>query len=323
MPSVGKHGSRWRAQVAIKGKRSSKVFDTKNAAILWAIEQETVLKSGSATVAGYTVGNAFERYAREVSPTKRGERWESVRLSKFSRDRISMIPIEKLEPSDVQDWIDRQVISAGSVLRELNLMQAVFKQARKWRWTNADPFQDIDRPKAPAHRDRLISTAEISSITDLGYLSDHTKPDTKTGQTVLVFLLALETAMRKGEILALEWQHIQIDRQTAHLPTTKNGKPRNVPLSKKAIKLLEQMAPGDSGKVFSVSSDSFDQLFRKLKIKAGVSGFTFHDTRHTAVTRLASKLSVLELARMVGHSDPRSLMWYYNATAEQLAAKLD
>jgi len=320
MASVSKHGKRWRAQVAIKGRRTSKVFDSKNDATLWAIEQETVLRSGKATVGGYTLSDAFDRYAKEVSPEKKGERWEIVRLKKLSRDRIGLIPIDKIEPDDMQDWIGRQTISAGSVLRELNLIQSVIKQARKWRWTNSDPFVGLEKPQSPKHRERLITDAEIAAICKL---LPPGSGNTKSHQVVIVMLIALETAMRKGEILKLEWQHVHHDRAFVHLPHTKNGKSRDVPLSRAAIEIFNGLEPQDTGKVFTVSSDSFDQLFRKLKTKAGVEGFTFHDTRHTAVTRLASKLSVLELARMVGHSDPRSLMWYYNATAEQLAAKLD
>ena len=66
-----------------------------------------------------------------------------------------------------------------------------------------------------------------------------------------------------------------------------------------------------------------DALFRKYRDKAGIDNLHFHDTRHEAVTRLAKKLDVLDLARMIGHRNLKTLMVYYNATAEELAQKLD
>lgn len=321
MASVSRHGKRWRAQVAIKGKRKSKVFDTRNEATLWAIEAETVLKGGKATVGGYTLREAFKRYAEEISPTKRGERWEVLRLNKLCRDRISYIPVDRLENQDVQDWIDRQTISAGSVLRELNLIQSVVKQCRRWRWTNLE-LTDLRKPRQPKHRERLITPQEIKLLLAHSTLKNRNSKISTADQVLIAFQLALETAMRKGEILGLTWDNVYLDRHYVHLPITKNGKGRDVPLSNKAVKLLKQMNPS-RGKVFSVSDGTFNQSFSDLRKKAGVSGFVFHDTRHTAITRLASKLSVLELARMVGHSDPKTLMVYYNESAEKLAAKLD
>jgi len=74
--------------------------------------------------------------------------------------------------------------------------------------------------------------------------------------------------------------------------------------------------------VFASNQASGGQLFRRACQLAGVTGLTFHDTRHEALTRLARKLEVLDLAQMVGHRDPRSLMIYYNATASEIAGRL-
>ena len=242
-----------------------------------------------------------------------------MRLNKLCRDKLSLIPLERLESEDVQDWIDRQSISAGSILRELNLIQAVLREARRWRWTNIE-LRDLKKPQEPRHRERLITPEEIQILVD----SANTLPEgSKSLIVLLVFQVALETAMRKGEILNLTWENVYLDRRFVHLPDTKNGKPRNVPLSTKAIELLTLMVPKQSGRVFVINSGSFDTLFRKLRKKAKLSGFTFHDTRHTATTRLASKFTLLELARITGHTDPRSLMIYYNPTPEMLASKLD
>ncbi len=94
------------------------------------------------------------------------------------------------------------------------------------------------------------------------------------------------------------------------------------PQSSKAITLLQELQPKKSGNVFSVPQESGAIYFRKAVRLAGIENLTFHDSRHEALTRLARKLDVLDLARMVGHRDPRSLMIYYNPTPTEIAERL-
>ena len=105
---------------------------------------------------------------------------------------------------------------------------------------------------------------------------------------------------------------------------TKNGTKRAVPLSSRAVALLKLLPePEEGGTLFGVTSRSLDALFRKAKTRAGIEDATFHDARHLAITRLAKKLNVLDLARMVGHRDLKQLQVYYNESAEDMAARLD
>ena len=87
------------------------------------------------------------------------------------------------------------------------------------------------------------------------------------------------------------------------------------------------MAPLYKGKglddrLFKLESASADTMFRRVRDELGIDGLTFHDTRHEAITRLARKVDVLDLARITGHKDLKSLMIYYNATASELAQRL-
>jgi len=102
----------------------------------------------------------------------------------------------------------------------------------------------------------------------------------------------------------------------------KNGDEREVPLSKEAVRLLQCMRPFKDP-VFRLTDEVRDVLFREARDRAGIVGLTFHDTRHEATTRLARKLDVLDLARMLGHRDVKSLLIYYNATAQEIAGRLD
>jgi len=128
--------------------------------------------------------------------------------------------------------------------------------------------------------------------------------------------------MRAGEICGLVAS--EIVGRTATLRHTKNGTKRGVPLSRLAAELLRVLPEVlKEEPIFGITARSLDALFRKAKKRALIEDGTFHDTRHLAITRLAKKLNVLDLARMVEHRDLRQLQVYYNETAETMATRLD
>jgi integrase len=142
-------------------------------------------------------------------------------------------------------------------------------------------------------------------------------------KVAVAFLVAIETAMRAGEICSLKSKNVDFERRTAFLPDTKNGYSRAVPLSQEAIRLLKRIDPwGDDGSVFGMASSTLSTLYKRAVDRTDIKELTFHDTRHEAITRLARKLDVLDLARMVGHRDIKQLLTYYNREAAELALQL-
>jgi integrase len=142
-------------------------------------------------------------------------------------------------------------------------------------------------------------------------------------RTGLAFLFALETAMRSGEILALTPEHIHAKERWVHIPKSKNGDERDVPLTRRAVEILEALPPSDGGPVFNVKDATRDKLFRDARDAAKLFNLHFHDSRAEAIWRLSKKLDVLELARVIGHRDINSLLIYYSADASEMAARLD
>lgn len=213
-----------------------------------------------------------------------------------------------------------KTVLGSTVNRDLNLISHVFTTARrKWNWASKSPTADVRRPKYPPPRDRLISQDEIDRIC-LALAYDG-KITNKSGVVPAAFLLAIGTGMRSGEILSLTPE--RVTGSVAHLSRTKNDNKRDVPLSKRALEILGELpVPAASTPYFNVTDESRDSLFRKAVTRAGIEGLTFHDARHEAITRLAKKLNILELARMVGHKDIRQLQVYYNKTAAEIAKKL-
>lgn len=304
--------------------RKSKTFETKLAAQKWAIAYELAIRERDQGIdTSRTVGDLLKRYSEEVSTKKRTGRNEQVRLTRLQKDPIAQIKLADIKAKDFAYWRDQRLktVSPASVLREMNILHHAFEVARKeWEWITENPITDVNRPSSPPPRDRRISDKEIAMmLMALGFYEE-TTPHTKSQYVAIAFLFAIETAMRAGEICSLT--EASIKGKVAYLPMTKNGTSRQVPLSTRALELLA-LLPETDGNLFRLNTEQLSSLFRKARMKTTIEDLVFHDTRHEAISRLASRLNVLDLARMVGHRDIRMLQVYYNATAEELASKLD
>jgi len=321
MSSIKPYGAGYRVQLYVKGQRDSRTFDTKKAAQLWSAQRTIDLQTIASGQEGAlrTVQDAFDKFAGEVSPTHKGERWEVVRLAKLGRD-FPRLTIDKLTSTHIQQWRDRRLKEVGpaSVLREMKLLNSVFEQARReWRWLAENPCTEVRKPSAPAHRNRVITRQEARLI--LRAL-DYPRRDSARHSVAHAFLLAMRTGMRAGELAAMTWPDVRDG--FVRLPKTKNGTARDVPLSAKAGRILGKMRGYHQESVFGVSAGSIDVHFRAARARAGLSGMTWHDTRHTAATWIAGKLELLELCKMFGWRDPKQAMVYFNPSASDLARKL-
>lgn len=330
MATFTKTGLTWRAQIYVGGVRDSGTFPTKAKAQAWAAQRETELRVQKSTgiLAGKTCRDAFERYDRDVSPEKRGHRWESLRLKALADATIGKvkfgdIKLTDLTPDLIGQWRDDRLktLRGSTVNRDLNLLSHVLSTARKeWGWIVHSPTKDVRRPKDPAPRDRRIRPGEIEQLCLALGLTDGEMVETKYQRVAVAWLFAIETAMRAGEICAL--MPGDVKGAVAHLPRTKNGTKRDVPLSTRALQLLKLLPEGD-GPLFGLSADSLSTMFRKARERCLITDMTFHDSRHEAITRLSKKLDVLDLARMTGHRDLKMLLIYYNASAADIAPRLD
>ncbi len=324
MATFRKRGKSIRAEVSKNGVRQSATFNTITQAREWAaLTESTIIESKSTDIiSNKTVNDAFVRYAEEISPSKKGARWEIIRLNSLRKYPLASVSLTELTAIDLAGWRDQRLreVSAASVNRELNIISSVFTVARtEWRWISNNPVSDIRRPPNPKSRDRRISDDEIQRVLDvLGY-SEGDTIEQKKQLVALYFLIAIETAMRLGELCSLTADDIHLSKRCVTLRDTKNNDSRQVPLSKRAVELFEVVTTTNLHVASSVAS----ALFLKACRRAQIENLHFHDTRHEALTRLARKLDMLDLARMVGHRDPRSLMIYYNPTASEIAQRLD
>lgn len=327
---------RFRAVVRRTGyKVRSKIFPTERQAKAWARALEAEMDRAQYMDPGEgmrrTVRSLMEKFRDEVSPGRKGAKWEAVRLAYLLRNADFVERrLDQLRSEDIRQWRDDRLkqVSPPSVNREMNLLSGVFSHAIK-EWgvgLKENPMHLVKRPAAGKPRQRRWSDAEIQAVLKASAFDESKQPADGREYVGWAVLLAIETAMRLGELCSVCVRDIDLPGRCVTLHDTKNGDARHVPLSKRAQELLKKLVEGkDAGQpLFPLSSDSLGLYFREARNKAGLQDLRFHDTRHEAATRLSKKLSnVLELSAVTGHRSLQSLKVYYNPRADELAAKLD
>lgn len=312
----------WQAKCRRKGfPARSATFGEKKAATIWAREIERKWDSGvdvtpaQAPVERKTVRDILVMYDERCVPSHKSAADESARISRFLQHPFSNVHIDELTPATLASYRDERLkkVKPGTVLKELNIIRAAINRARI-DWGIAVPDVRISRPRTPAARDRVLKEEEEAPLLEAARASTSV-------YLAPAISFALETAMRQGEILALRRADIDWTRRVAKLHDTKNGCARNVPLSSRAIAILEALPKGTE-RMFDVRDLS--HLFIKAVRAAKIPHIRFHDLRHTACSRLARKgLSTVQLQAVSGHKTLAMLSKYVHLTATDVVALLD
>jgi integrase len=343
--SVYKYKDGWRSQPEYRGVRAqSKTFIGKAEAKAKArAHHDTMMvelrqQFDKDAPSKRTLADAIEKYIQEASPKKKGARWEMLRLAAFSRHFPVHMRLTEIHPRDLRDWIDGRMdeVKPGTVLREIGVVSSVFTACVKdWYWLQENPMAKVRKPARPAHRKRIITLSETRKmLRGMGYVTGKA-PESVTEYIAYDFLISLRTGMRASEITNLTWEDFH--DTWVHLPKTKNGSERDVPLDKRTrayfVVLMEgqnahPVSIGIENRPIPISERTRDKRFREIRNRLGLAGFTFHDARHTAATRIGAKvgqpgrLTFPEFCRVFGWTDPRNAMIYVNPSAETLAGKL-
>ena len=314
-------------QIRRKGNPSLyKSFKTKAEAQAWARKQEAGLDQGIITAKPVThekvyLSDLLHRYLRDVVPLKKGHTTESYRIGLLLRRDISKLSLEYLTPATIANYRDRRLkeVSRGTVRRELTVLRHCFEKARR-EWgvsISSNPVATIDKPKdSPARTRRLTEDDERRLTEGLKFTRN---PFHKTA-----ILFAIETGMRRGEILKFCWRDLNREHRYIHLKDTKNGYERHVPLSPKAMALVNSIPVGkDHEFVFPISANALYQSWERLRQRCGIKDLRFHDLRHEAISRFFELgLSIPEVSLISGHRDPRMLFRYTHLRATDVAEKL-
>ena len=334
MPTIRKRGpQQWQAQVRVGGfPPQSKTFRTLAEAQRWAKLIDIELMCGTfvsrAEAESTTLREILERYGAEISPLKKGADAEIIRLKALARHPLANRFLSTLRGVDIARYRDERLKHAATatVRRDLGVLSHVFEIARKeWGINIPNPVRDINMPaNGKARERRLIGPAADSESEEIR-LIDACK-NARNRFLLPLVRLALETGMRRGELLNLQWRFIDLERRIAHLPDTKNGERRTVPLSRVAVETLQSLrSDSDRVRVFSeVTPEAVKRAFMRATARAALEDFHFHDLRHEATTRFFERgLNVMEVASITGHKDLRMLRRYTHLNAVDLAKKLD
>ncbi len=354
MATIVNRNDKWQAKIRRDGYPTrSKTFLKYSDAESWARQQESEMDRGvwhdRTASEQMTFGELLDRYAKEVSIHKKSVQTDLYHIATFKKDDMAKLKLSAFNRVVLADWRDRRIeyVVGDTVNRELNTISAAINWARKDLGIYMDnPVSLIRRPPKSPGRDRRFEEDEEKRL--LEQLTDHAdeeegKPKYRRGtrnKLIKPFAeMAIETAMRRGELLSLLWENIDLKAQTAFLPglATKNGRARTVPLSLKACSILDGLRRAQidetdgadqpmkplAGRVFKLTKDAVKAAFNRARERAKLEDFNFHDLRHEAASRLAEKLpNVIELSSVTGHRDLKMLQRYYHPRAEDLAKKL-
>lgn len=326
MASFRQHGNGWQGRIRRRGYPDiTKTFESKADAEKWARALESEIDKGQfvnvSEAQRTTLGDVIARYLAEVTPSMKGANDDTIRLKALMRKPIARWSMANLSAARIANYRDQRLkeVSAGTVIRELAYLSAIINHSRReWGINVPNPVQMVRKPQSPEARSRVLTDEEISKLLQTlepsGRRSHWTKPAVQ---------LALATGMRRGELLSLLWEHVDLQRRTAFLPNTKNGDSRTVPLSSSAVHILADLPRHISGAVIPVKYFTLEAAFKRGVRRAGLDGIRFHDLRRTAITRMAEKLpNLIELAAVSGHKSLMVLKRYYKPNAAELAKKL-
>ncbi len=280
-------------------------------------------------MANLTVKDAFNKYKKSVSILKKGYEQEKYRIEQIANSPLGQLVTRKVTSVDIASYRDARLaqlnpktkkpISNATVRLELSLLSNFFDICRiEWGLCDANPVTNVRKPKPSPGRDRRLTAREERQI--LRYAHNHVNPDLYS-----IIVLALETAMRQGEIWNLRWEHINLKTRIAHLPETKDGTNLDIPLSVKARDVLIRMGVQTKGQVFKYTSRGLKSTWRFMLIKLGIENLHFHDLRHEAVSRLfeLGTLDMMEIAAISGHKSLSMLKRYTHLKAQRLVSKLE
>jgi integrase len=326
MATFRNRSGKWQARVQIQGHSAiSKTFINKADAERWARQVEVEIQKGSYTnlvlAERTTFAEIIERYITEVLPTLRGGKADFIRLKALARRPIAKLYMISLTPQNIAKHRDERLkeIAPATVIRELSYFSSIINHARReWGIHINNPVALVAKPKSTQGRTRIMDISETNA------LFEALRPTGRKSIWMLPLVkLALETAMRRSELLGLRWNHIDLERRTIFLQLTKNGTSRTVPLSTHAIQILTEIPRMIDSRVFPITHEVVSQAFSRARKQARVVDIRFHDLRHMAITRLAEKLpNLIELSAVSGHKSLAMLKRYYHPNPELLAEKL-
>jgi integrase len=346
----------WRAQIRRKGHKTLvKMFKTRAEAELWANEQERSIRLAGLPLTTddlkkHTAGDIVRRYLNEVTPTKGSRVSETAVLKKFLQHPICAKALAYVTRQDAYQYVndrlkdtwkvkhgkgDPRPITPRTVRREVNSIQHVFEVAREqWGFTNlTNPFRGLKIKGSMYRRSRRLKDGELQKLEDVCRncrgLNRYYVP--------LAIYLAVETGMRLQEMFNLTWQDVDIKKRRIEIRKSKTDhltgvEGRTIVLTLGAQSYLSSLRWSlranrrfqNTDRIFPMTKGAFQQSWKDVLKRAGITDLTFHDLRREAGSRFdEAGLTKAEHNLQMGHMSRDMTSLYIHADLKSIQDKLD
>lgn len=331
----------WKAEIRLKGwPRVNKTFRTKRDAQDWARAKEDEMVQGSFInrdkSENTTVRSAFDRYVKEVVPTKKeSSRRRDIGRAKFLSERLGQYSMATLNAEIISEFRDKRLSegkSNNTVRLELALLSHLYTIAIK-EWgigMTINPVLNVRKPSPGKGRERRLKKDEEDRL--LRAAKQQPNPFVSW-----IVRLALSTAMRKGEIVSLVMDSIDMNKKTIFIRDTKNSLVRTVPMSGSAYETMKEILayqgrpegtdllfPGKAGKYGEHKHYIINKAWTTTLKLSEIEDFRFHDLRHEATSRLVEAgFSDQQVASITGHSSMQMLKRYTHLRSEDLVSLME
>jgi integrase len=324
MATFRKRADKWQARVQRTGCANiTKTFNNKTDASAWARHVETEIDKGTFNnhfkSSKITLEELLHKYLTDITPSKKGSVNETYRINTWLKHPLAKRFITDIKSNDFAEWRDirlKQGVSPNTIRLDLAVIAHLYSVA-KFEWgieTIVNPIQLIKMPKPPNGRTRRLETFEINKLLNALECTHEVKA---------IFQLAIETGMRRSELLNIKWNNVDLTSRVIELEDSKNGDARTIPLSSKAILILSEITKSSSVFIFTTKPHSVSQAFHRACVRSNLQNLKFHDLRHEATSRLFEKgLNTMEVSSITGHKTLSMLKRYTHLKASDLALKL-
>ena len=313
MASIRRRKDKYQSQVRLNGVKICRTFNNLKDAKKWSTHQENKINLGNELETldkSLLLSDLLKRYLKEITPQKKGYERETQRIKRLLKESLVRKKIHLLKTKDFVEYKNYRINAGNRTCRyDLALLHHLYNVAiKQWNYPiNYNPVSNVPKPKCNPPRERRLSDNELKYILNEPFKNPH---------IINIIELAIETGMRRGEILRITSDSIQDD--IIHLPDSKNGYPRKIPLTLKAKEILSKCTLP-----FPVSANAIKLCWNRMLKRSGIKNLHFHDLRHEAISRFFEKgLTIPEVSMISGHKDIRQLMRYTHLKIKDLKIKL-
>jgi integrase len=236
--------------------------------------------------------------------------------------RWGKVRVDEMSAQAIAKWLAelRERYAPATVEKIRITLNRSFELALKWDTPGVvkNPVRHIPRPKYNNSRERYLTEKEAARL-------QRAVANSANPQLKFIVGLLLLTGARKTELLRAKWEHVDLDRRSWHIPTTKTGKPRHVPLSQAAVDIIERLARWHNCPWLLPNPDTrlpytdIKRVWDTARDEAGLHGLRLHDLRHSAASFMINAgIDLYAVGRILGHADHQSTQRYSHLANDTL-----